>query len=89
MALQKTLEFTDGLTCVNAYIKVLTVGGGKESATIEMSVAKNKNYSDDYNFIEKRYVEFIPSVDETAPNFIKQAYEYLKTMPTYADAIDA
>jgi len=88
MALQKTIEFGNGLTCPNAYIKVFTVGGGKEKVTIEIGISKDKAFSDAQNYIEKRYAEFIPSVIETSPNFIKQGYEYLKTMADYTGAID-
>jgi hypothetical protein len=32
--------------------------------------------------------EFTPSVEVAAENFIKQAYEHLKTLPEFADAVD-
>ena len=32
--------------------------------------------------------EFTPSVAEGSENTIKQAYEYLKTLPEFADAVD-
>lgn len=88
MALQKDLAFSNGLSCTAAYIKVFSVGGGKEKAVIEVSVAKDKTLSDTNNYIEKRYYNFTPSVLESAPNFIKQAYEYLKTLSEYTDAVD-
>jgi hypothetical protein len=32
---------------------------------------------------------FSPSVDADSENFIKQGYEYLKTLPEFSDAIDS
>jgi len=88
MALQKNIVFTNGLVCDNAYIKILSVGGGKENAVIELAVFKDKSYSDNNNFIEKEYFNFVPSVAENAPNFIKQAYEYLKSLPEFVGVVD-
>lgn len=49
----------------------------------------------DFRRIEKREViitslmfNFVPSVNEDSSNFLKQGYEYLKTLDEFADAID-
>jgi hypothetical protein len=61
-----------------AYIKVMTVGGSKEMmfATVNFRSGAqqfNKNYS------------FVPNMNS---NFIAQAYNYLKTLPDFAGAVD-
>ena len=38
--------------------------------------------------IEYKQYTFIPSVADGSANFIQQGYEYLKTLPEFADAID-
>jgi hypothetical protein len=88
MALLMNVEFANGLTCQNAYLKVISVGGGKEKAVIELAVSKGKTFSDAGNFIEKQYYDFVPSVLDDAPNFIKQAYEYIKSLSEFIDATD-
>lgn len=88
MALQKNIAFDNGLSCENAYLKVIAVGGGKEKAVIELAIAKDNTFADNSNYIEKRYYEFIPSTEDDADNFIKQSYVHLKTLTEFADAID-
>lgn len=39
--------------------------------------------------VKQEYYEFVQSVEEESSNFIKQAYEHLKTLPVFEDAIDA
>ena len=68
-------------TVKNCYITVSSVNGGKEGMSINVSLK-----GDDI-FIEETYT-FVPSVMEGSENFIKQAYEYLKTLPEFADATD-
>ena len=38
--------------------------------------------------IEYKQYTFIPSVADGSANFIQQGYEYLKTLPEFADAVD-
>jgi predicted choloylglycine hydrolase len=65
----------------DAYIVVYTVTGNKESAKITVHCRGN-------DIALTRFYEFKPSVEEGSDNFIKQAYEYLKTLPEYANATD-
>jgi hypothetical protein len=64
---------------VNAYIKVKSVHGGKEAVTASVE------FSDGQMALQKQFV-FAPDLD--GPNFIKQAYEHLKTLPEFDGAID-
>lgn len=86
MALQKTVTLTDNFgqqrSFANAYIKVSQVSGGKQSmmATVETRT------SDKSHALSVENYQFVPDLD--GENFIKQAYEFIKTLPIYSDAID-
>lgn len=86
MALTKTLSLVDNfsevITFPNAYIKVASVASTKETCHATYYVQKTK----DGQILEQRLVEF--STDLFGPNAIKQTYEYLKTLPEFADATD-
>ena len=64
---------------MDAYIKVETVRGSKESLSALVSL------SNDATAIQQTY-RFEPDLD--GPNFIKQVYEHLKTLPEFAGAED-
>lgn len=69
-------------TISTAYIKIISVEGSKGSINIVVGI-----YKDDKLIITKTYT-FTPSVQDSATNFIKQAYEYLKTLNDFRDATD-
>lgn len=66
---------------VSAYCKIIYVAGDKQMLQINVeSVAEE--------FKKSEVFFFKPSVDDNAPNFVKQAYKYLKTLPEWKDATD-
>ena len=68
-------------TAFTAYCKIINVNANKENGRIIVE-CKSDNYS-----VSEQYV--IPfSVEDGAPNFVKQAYLQLKTLPEWADATD-
>lgn len=71
----------------NAYFVITEIKGNKGSIKLAVSVFKNsqKNYDD---FLGVEEYTFKPSVSVDSPNFIKQGYEYLKTLPAYTGAVD-
>lgn len=65
----------------SAYVKVESIKGNK--STIDAVVS----FTDKDQRFSKQYA--IPvSVEDGSPNFIKQAYQYLKTLPEFANAQD-
>jgi hypothetical protein len=66
---------------IAAYIKVENVSGDKNSIKATVS------FTDNAIELNKTY-SFPASVDNAAPNFIKQAYEYLKTLPEFENSED-
>lgn len=86
MALSKdiSLENNFGETSVfqNAYFAVHSVQATKENALVSVCVHSE---SKDRLLTEKFY-DFTPDMD--GPNFIKQAYLHLKTLPEFVGAVD-
>ena len=81
MALTSDYSF-NGITVSQAYVKVQSVLGDKNNVAVEVAFFAD---STQQPFTNKRY-EFTPDLDGS--NFIQQAYEYLKTLPEFADATD-
>ena len=69
----------------NAYFQIIFVDGNKERMRIDIQVfsdsTKQEKLSSAMRF-------FTPSVSANSSNFIQQGYEYLKTLPEFADAVD-
>ena len=68
-------------TAFSAYCKIINISGNKQQgrATLECSANNNK-------IIQHFEIPF--SVEENAPNFIRQAYVYIKSLPEWANATD-
>lgn len=90
MALILDAEHESGFTISQSYAVVNAVGGNKTQAVIEVKYYVSSALKEEGNphFLLKNY-NFVPSVDDDSPNFIKQGYEYIKTLPEFANAIDA
>ena len=73
------------ITFENAYIKITNISGNKELEILTVSIYSDNTQN---NLIEIKEYNFIPNVENSAPNFIKQGYEYLKTLDEYKDVID-
>lgn len=86
MAIRKKyeLEIDGGIKHIvdDSYIKIICITGNKQTLTIE--VAYFISSESDCPFFVKTY-SFVPNMDS---NFIKQGYEYLKTLPEFQGAED-
>lgn len=83
MALQKTIELQNGLIVQDAYNKVVNVGLiGKDRLRFDVTshVASDKNA-----FSSKGYD---CSYKLEGQNPIKQAYEFIKSLPEFAGSVD-
>ena len=72
-----------GQVQVNAYVRVTHVAGTKDEITANAVFYKDNG---DGEMFKAGAYTFKPSMDNG--NFIKQAYEYLKTLPAFAGATD-
>jgi endo-1,4-beta-mannosidase len=85
MALEKNYTLTIAgkqVVFANAYIKVDQQEGTKEKIRFSVDAATQK----DGEIIERNVYEFTPNLG--GGNFIKQAYDHLKTLPEFAGATD-
>jgi hypothetical protein len=87
MALRKTVKktiegFSGTLFCEDAYWKVTDIVGTKTNIKFCVCAFSGQTQIDVATYA------FTPSVEEGASNFIKQAYEHLKTLSEFADAED-
>ena len=81
MALQT--DYThNGIAVQNCYCRVLSVQGGKAALTAEVSFHASSEHQAFYS----KAIGFVPDMD--GDNFIKQAYQFLKTLPEFSDATD-
>lgn len=73
------ISLGDNSQSLNAVVKVNSVTGTKETATADVRfIVGNNSFAKPY--------KFTPKMD--SDNFIKQAYEHLKTLPEFAEAVD-
>jgi hypothetical protein len=76
-----SIDKGDAEEALSMYIKIKAIEGGKESMTAIVEFSNEKlTYMSRY--------QCPVSVEDNAPNNIKQAYQHLKTLPEFADAID-
>ena len=65
----------------SAYVKVVSINGDKNQ------ISASVHFAGDTAQFMKHYKVPV-SIDNSAPNFIKQVYEHLKTLPEFAGATD-
>lgn len=72
-------------TIDNAYVKIINTSGDKSNVSINVGIYTGE---DNDILVKTEQYFFKPDLDSNSPNFIKQGYEYLKTLPKFADAVD-
>ena len=85
MALTKSISKTalgQELAFPNAYIKISTLFGNKTELLISVETYTEKGGELLSN------IQYSMGVNLEGKNFISQGYEYLKTLPEFADAVD-
>lgn len=89
MAISKNITLNNGLTVNNAYIRVDTVSGYKGGVDYSInSYASQDAFKNGKGYLEQEILHFVPSVLDTAPNWIKQAYEDVKKTTKYGGGTD-
>jgi len=87
MALSKTIIKSIDLAgdvSIPCYIKVDGFNGTKSEILFHVVFRKN---TADGEFVKHTHYQMVPDL-ESPDNFIKQAYEHLKTLPEFAGATD-
>jgi hypothetical protein len=90
MALKKGIQLQNGLNIENAYLRIDRVSGNKQYLDIWVNAYISiEAYQQGKDTLQTfPYKLESPQVDDDSPNFIKQGYEYIKTLPEYAEAED-
>lgn len=90
MAIQMRVVLESGIEVESAYARVGNRNGdNKEELTFSLNYyINNQAPSEGKAILKQEHYTFVPSVADDAPNDIKQCYEYIKTLPEFADAID-
>jgi hypothetical protein len=87
MALTATITLTDNfkeqITFNNAYVRVECIQATRHWANAEVLIFKATNG----DLLERKNYEFMAELEQ-GQNHIKQAYEHLKTLPEFSDAVD-
>ena len=89
MALQANVTlnaYGQDVVVPDVHVKVGNVKGNKSSCTFNVWFFKSEG-GELSQFHEKEYW-FVPSVEAGSDNFIKQAYDHLKTLSEFAGATD-
>lgn len=87
--LLKNYELVNGLVSNDAYVKIDTVAGNKTKIDLDIKVFISEDASNNgLPSIDQLFHSFIPDISDSSVNFIKQGYEYLKTLPKFSKAID-
>lgn len=81
MALKMNFEH-NGVQVAGGYLKVANVTGDKNRVAFVVSYAVDAAHDS----LKTEQFSFVPSMD--GGNFIKQAYEYVKTLNGFEDAKD-
>jgi hypothetical protein len=81
MAFQQSFSF-NGIDVTDGYIKVSSVAGGKTELFVQLDYSAGPQFQ----AVQKKSVNFVPDME--GGNFIKQAYQFLKTLPEFSDAVD-
>jgi hypothetical protein len=78
--ISRTLSGYDGELTATAYCRVDNLNGSKDllHATVGFYIGEART--------DRKVYDFTPALD--GDNFIKQAYEHLKTLPEFAGAAD-
>ena len=68
-----------------AYLQITNIEGNKNKVKLLLTIYADSTKA---SVVDYKYYTFTPSVDLGSTNFIQQGYEYLKTLPEFADAVD-
>ena len=79
------VKVEDSLMFTDTYIKINKIDGNKQNLKIIVNIYTN---SDCVILLDAKEYNFTPSIADNSVNFLKQGYDYLKTLDEYKDTID-
>lgn len=89
MGLLKDVKLESGINVSDAYHRVDVLRGNTEKIGISLDAYLSRDaFLAGKDSVNTSYYEFEPDVSDDAPNFIRQAYIYLKSIDNYEYAED-
>lgn len=89
MALKILVTADSGLTVENSYARIEWFNGSKEAMGFSLNYyVSQEALQEGKSMITQKMFSFRPLVNIDSDNFIKQGYEYLKTLPEFEGATD-
>lgn len=85
MAMKMTYKLDNGLIVPDAYIKIISAGTDKTCANVTIGVYVSEEQTEPV--YTHAYI-FAVDMTDNAKNIWKQGYDYLKSLPKFADAED-
>lgn len=83
------LELENGLTVTNSYVLIYSFSGNNTQMNIELRFYMNKEASREGKTpLKIKGYTLTINRTEDAKNYHKQAYEYLKTLAEFSNAVD-
>jgi hypothetical protein len=89
MAFEMNVQSDMGISFPNTYCYIHKIGGSKELLYLQVNwyVDKEARFNN-LKPIESKGYSFVPEVEESSLNFIKQGYIYLKTLEEFSNTVD-
>lgn len=84
------VNMDNGLSVSNSYARIDTINGSKNELTLSLNYYLNQqSFNDGKSYLVQEQYKFVPSIEDDSDNYHKQGYVYLKTLPEFANVIDA
>lgn len=89
MAFIININLNNGISVEKSYARIDNVSGNKEQVIISLRYYKDRNsYDIGKETLREDAFCFVPSVQESSENWVKQGYDYLKTLSRFTKAVD-
>lgn len=88
MAIKMNTEFA-GVEVIGAYARAEDFNGTKNGMDVQLVYYASQDAANDGTaaFLREQY-PFIPDVSDESPNYHKQFYSHIKSMPKFEPAVD-
>ncbi|OMD69193.1 hypothetical protein BSK48_17100 [Paenibacillus odorifer] len=89
MAIIVNIETNSGIIASKAYARIASFSGTKAQLSVILEYFINQQAAEgNKESLMSEQFYFTPSVEDGSYNFIRQGYEYLKSLPKFKDALD-
>ncbi|MEK0313743.1 hypothetical protein [Cohnella sp. 56] len=90
MAIITNVTLESGLEVQDSYARIELIQGDKTKLTVGLFFYVNQQAIEGgKDTVTRKYYDFVPADEDDSVRWDKQAYEYLKALPEFAEAVDA